>query len=253
MLDPALCSRPISQWLVLKAMISDWLTTPAVVVMLLTALIVIPWLIPIRWRRQLSGSGIILLLIYFTASLPLTISTATKGLVEFLPVDPGVSADAIVVLGRGEVFRDSRVQVAAQLWQERRAPLIFASGAGDGPQLLQLLRAKGIPQQALNDENCSRTTSENARFTATVLQPQGIKRIVLITDPPHMLRSMLTFRSYGFTVIPHLSPLPSDLEPKKEALMVFYEYVGLVSYGLRGRFFPQSLPAASPQIAIKYH
>jgi hypothetical protein len=66
-----------------------------------------------------------------------------------------------------------------------------------------------------------------------------------------MLRSLLTFRSLGFTVIPHLSPLPPDLPQGKKAVMVFYEYMGLVSYGLRGRYFPQSIPVAErPQIAV---
>jgi len=66
---------------------------------------------------------------------------------------------------------------------------------------------------------------------------QGVKRILLITDPYHMLRSLLTFRHLGFKVIPHFSPIPPDLSPKDKALMVFYEYLALVSYGLKGRFF----------------
>lgn len=252
MLDPALCARPTSQWLVLKSMISTWLMTPKLVVLPLAVLIGLPWIIPrLRWKRQLSAFGTFLLLIYFTATFPLTIALANKGLVAFLPADRGVSVDAIVVLGRGDKFRKSRVEAAAELWKAHRAPLIFASGAGDGSQILQLLRAKGIPQQALDDENCSRTTEENALFTATVLQPQGVKQILLVTDPPHMLRSLLTFRSLGFTVIPHTSPLPPNLAPGKKAMMVFYEYMGLVSYGLRGHFLTQSLPEAkTPQITI---
>ena len=242
MLDPALCTRPPSQYLFLKYAFYRWLMTPSLVVLPLLALIVLPWIIPrLRWKRLLSSLGTVLLLVYFFAQLPLTIAVATKGLVDFLPKDPGVSADAIVVLGRGTPFRNSRVEVAAQLWKAHRAPLIFASGEGDGSQITQLLEAKGIPKQALDNENCSRTTEENAQFTAAVLEPQGVTRVVLVTDPPHMLRSLLTFRSLGFTVIPHASPLP-DLAPAEKSMVVFYEYMGLVSYSVKGRFLPKTQP-----------
>ncbi|HEY9741447.1 MAG TPA: YdcF family protein, partial [Coleofasciculaceae cyanobacterium] len=105
--------------------------------------------------------------------------------------------------------------------------------------------AEGIPNQTLAYEECSRTTEENARFTATVLQPQGVKQILLITDSPHMLRSLLTFRSFGFTVIPYTSPVPANLASRTKALKVFSEYLALVGYGLQGRFRPQSLPEAT--------
>jgi len=59
-----------------------------------------------------------------------------------------------------------------------------------------------------------------------------------------MLRSLLTFRSLGFDVIPHANPLPPTLDGKKTGSLVFREYVGLISYGLWGRFLPRE-PSAS--------
>ncbi len=237
MLDPALCERPVSQWLVLKSVLSNWLMTPTLVVLPLLVLVFIPWLIPrLRWRRFWSGFGTVLLVIYWSATFPLTIAVAKKGLIAFLPPDPGTTTDAIVVLGRGPEFRLSRVKVAAELWQSHRAPLIFASGAEDGSEIVEQLKAEGIPNQALDEEHCSQTTKENALFTASVLQPRGVKQIILVTDPPHMLRSLLTFRHLGFEVIPHASPIPPKLDPTKTAMLMFYEYMGLVSYGLQGEF-----------------
>ncbi len=242
MLDPALCDRPVSQWLVWKSMFSEWLMTPSVVVLALLALTFIPWIIPrLWWKRSLSGLGIVLLVVYFSATFPLTIALAKKGLVTFIPSDPGTNTDAIVVLGRGRIFRNSRVEVAAALWKSHRAPLIFASGAGDGSEIIELLKAKGVPPEALNEEHCSQTTKENALFTASILQPQGIKQIVLVTDSPHMLRSLLTFRSIGFDVISHTSQIPPELAPTKKAMLMFYEYMGLVGYGLQGHFIPHNL------------
>lgn len=253
MLESALCDRPTSQWLVLKGILSQWLMTPSLVVILLSMLIGLPWMIPkLRRKLQFSGLGVVLLLLYLASSLPLTVALANKGLVGFLPADPGVTAEAIVVLGRGEPLRKSRVEVAEQLWRAHRAPLIFASGMGDAPQILRELGGEGIPPQALEGESCSQTTEENAQFTATLLKPRGIKQIVLVTDPPHMLRSLLTFGGLGFTVIPHTSPLPDDLASQMKALMVFREYMGLISYGLQGRFLPRnSTEVQNPRIAIR--
>ena len=243
MLDPAWCDHSMTHWLTLKNLFSQWLMTPTLMLVPLVIVVGFLWLIPRRrWKRLFAGLGIILLVIYFTATSSLTVALASQGLVAFLPKDPGETVDAIVVLGRGDQFRASRVEVAAKLWQAHRAPLIFASGAGDASQTIELLTAEGIPNQALAHEDCSRTTKENAEFTAAVLQPQGVRKILLVTDPPHLLRSLLTFRHFGFQVIPHTSPLPSDLAPKRKALMVFYEYLAFVTYGLQGRLFPQSIP-----------
>jgi uncharacterized SAM-binding protein YcdF (DUF218 family) len=246
MLDPAaLCARSTSQWLSLKGVLSTWFMTPSLVVLPLLAWTGLPWAIPrLRWKRQLSILGAILLLIYCTVLLPPTVAVANLGLVSLLPEDSGVTADAIVVLGRGKELRDSRVEVAAYLWKANRGSLIFASGRGDGPQIVRMVGAKGIPPQVLDEENCSRTTEENARFTAAVLQPQGVRRILLVTDPPHMLRSLLTFRSVGFEVIPHLSPLPSNLAYTKKSFTVFSEYIGLIKYALQGRFLARATPPA---------
>ncbi|MBR8836174.1 MAG: YdcF family protein [Stigonema ocellatum SAG 48.90 = DSM 106950] len=251
MLNPALCNSPeVDQWLFLKSRISEWLMTPTLVVLPLLALVFIPWIIPrLPWKRLWSGLGTVLLAIYWTATFPLTIAVEKQGLIAFIPPDTGKTADAIVVLGRGEEFRKSRVKVAAALWQSHRAPLIFASGAGDGSEIIELLKAEGVPDEALDEEHCSRTTKENALLTASLLKPKGVKQIVLVTDSPHMLRSLLTFRRLGFEVIPHTSPVPR-LAPARAAMLMFYEYMGLVSYGLHGEFLPQQLAkTANPPLA----
>ena len=240
MLNQLLCiSTPVSQWLVIKSMLAKILMTPSLVILFLSGLILLPWVIPrLRLKHFLSTFAAILLAVYFSANLPFTVAIANKGLVTFIPPDTGRNVDAIVILGRGEKFRQSRVKVAARLWEIGRAPLIFASGNGDGEEIVQELKEEGIPDKALAEEHCSRTTKENALFTASILQKQGIKRILLVTDPPHMLRSLLTFESAGFEVIPHSSPVPSALVQSRKAMLVFYEYMGLVSYGLHGHFLP---------------
>ncbi len=244
MFDSNLCDRTIekvtvyTEWWQLQ-----WLNKPLlIVVLILLAFFGFRWVIQHpRRRRWLSKPRTIVLLFCLTAIFPLLFVVADKGLLVFFPTDSGAPADAVVVLGRGWPLMHDRVNVAAELWQARRSPRIFASGRSDTPHLLQLLEEKGIPKQVLDGENCSLTTDENAIFTAAILQPQGIRRILLVTDSAHMLRSLLVFRAYGFTVIPYISPVPAHWNPKEKGILKLREYGGLVNYGLRGLLRPQHL------------
>lgn len=182
-----------------------------------------------------------LLLSGVTVTLLLLLA-ADQGLVLFLPVDSGTTAQAIVVLGRGTELGIPRVDVAAELWKAKRAPLIFVSGTWDASQMLPLLENKGIPRQALDGEDCSLTTPENALFSAAILQARGIKRVLLVTDGLHLWRSLLDFRSQGFTVIPHPSPLPKNMGFMDKAFLTFREYLFLFTSGIYELFHGQRIP-----------
>jgi len=132
-------------------------------------------------------------------------------------------------------LRESRVKIAANLWRSQQAPKIFASGRGDAQEMEDMLRSIPIPGTAINGEGCSRTTNENAEFTSLILRPQGINKILLITDPPHMLRSLLTFRRYGFEVIAVPSALSPNLGDRNQNLLVLREYFALITYKILGR------------------
>ncbi len=221
---------------------------PQWVLPLLLAWIVLPWLLKIQRRKWLySGTGVLLLLAYGFLGSPLTINLGERFLARSLPPDSGQSTQAIVILGRGTELRPQRVETAIALWQAQKnqsdgkAPLIFASGTGDAIEIAEMLKAKGIPESAIDGEPCSRTTEENAQFTAALLQPRGIHRILLVTDLPHLRRSWLTFQSLGFEVIPHASPLSPDLSERRTALLVVRECLGLVTYGLLGRYEPRTV------------
>jgi uncharacterized SAM-binding protein YcdF (DUF218 family) len=193
-----------------------------------------------RWRHWFKNRKGFWLLFGLTGILPLLVFFASEFLVVFLPSDPGTKADAIVLLGRGAGgFYTDRADLAAKLWKAGRAPLVFASGINDAGSLLDQVEEKGIPQRALDGENCSLTTAENALFSAAILQAQGRQRILLVTDEPHMLRSMLVFRANGFTVIPRTTPLPSYLSFRDKAFLTLREYGGLIGYALQGLYFPQ--------------
>ncbi|NJP08500.1 MAG: DUF218 domain-containing protein [Leptolyngbyaceae cyanobacterium RU_5_1] len=118
------------------------------------------WLQQSTWQRSLIQISISVLLMGLLLLSPPGAALANQALVGFLPVDSGEPVDAIVILGRGQRFQQSRVDVASDLWWGDRAPVIFASGTGDAPAMLELLRQKGIPDHVLAGENCSLTTEE---------------------------------------------------------------------------------------------
>jgi uncharacterized SAM-binding protein YcdF (DUF218 family) len=251
MFDSNLCERTLNKlpifipWWQMEGLKKPLFATLSILGILVFLLIF--WLITNgRWKHKLKNRKFYLFLFVFTAIFPLIILFSSKLLVVFLPTDPGAKADAIVVLGRGGgEFYDYRVNLAAKLWNAGQAPQIFVSGIDDAPSIMEQLKAKGIPPQSVDGENCSLTTAENATFSAAILQSRGVQRILLVTDEPHMLRSMLVFRAHGFTVIPYTTPLPSYLGFKEEAFLVFREYGGLIGYGLQGLFFPKDSPESS--------
>jgi uncharacterized SAM-binding protein YcdF (DUF218 family) len=104
----------------------------------------------------------------------------------------------------------------------------------------------GVPESQLIIENRSRSTAENARYTAEILRQKGIRKIILVTDAVHMRRAQKTFEKWGLTVIPApcgFRPVYEfgwgDALPNWEAIMwiedVLHEVAGLVWYWTRER------------------
>ncbi|WOD39471.1 YdcF family protein [Nodosilinea sp. E11] len=249
MVDLSACQATVaSHWAGFSWRLYSLLVQPHLVMPVLAILIAAPWAFRSwRWKRQASLVGVGLLLLYGLGLSPLGGQAGAAGLTLLIPPDNGQPADAIVVLGRGGELRASRAQVAADLWRQQRAPLVFASGRGDAIEIGQMLATAGLPAPAIDGEPCSATTNENALFTAAQLQPQGVKRLILVTDPPHMARSLLTFRSLGFEVTPHPSPLPKHVNSQQQHFIVVREWVGLISYGMMGRYFSRSVEAQTPR------
>lgn len=185
----------------------------------------------VPWRAWLLG------LIGFTALTPLLLELILQGSIRFLPADTGEPVDAIVVLGRGPDQQAPRVQTAAQLWADDRAPYVFLSGMTDAPLMGKELLTLGLPDAQVWGERCSQSTWENGLFSDVLLPPHQIQRILLVTDRPHILRSYLVFRSFGFTVVPY----PTDLQNEPFFSLaygqrLFREAAGLVKYAATGKF-----------------
>lgn len=128
--------------------------------------------------------------------------------------------DAIVVLGGGllppipprtapEVTdAGDRVLEAARLWRAGRAPRVLACGGSldgmppEAADLAELLRFLGVAGEAILEDRSSRTTRENALEARRLLEPLGVRRILLVTSALHMPRAAGLFRAQGFEVVP---------------------------------------------------
>jgi uncharacterized SAM-binding protein YcdF (DUF218 family) len=209
------------------------------------------WLISSRqWRRWIT-MPIIVVAIGIILTSPIAVALGQWGLTIQLVPDAGEIADAIVILGRGDQLRDSRIAEAWRLWKSHRAPQVFASGMLDARLIAEVLRDSGVPAEQISGEECSQSTQENALFTSTILHSKNIQKILLVTDLPHMLRASLVFKHFGFNVIPVPVDLPSQIKHRTKLQILLREYAGLIKYNFTGLLKSRSLEELEkPPIAI---
>lgn len=234
-------------WGQIKSACIDWFSDPHRVLVPLSAIAVVLFLTMHPRKRSILAIVVGLALSYSLLISPVGAKLSVKGLTLPIPPDTGQPADAIVILGRGRLAFKARTETAAKLWQSRRAPYILSTGWGEAIPLNKRLIQLGVPPEVILTESKARTTEENARLSAPILRQYSIKRIILMTDQPHMLRSLLTFRSFGFEVIPYPVSVPSSLPSIEVTTLALREYIGLLSYATLGRFSPRSTLTATSE------
>ena len=146
------------------------------------------------------------------------------------------TADAIVVLGaahyagRPSPVLKARLDHALALWRAGRAPRVLVTGgrrAGDALSEAEAgaryLRRQGVPASAILMEGAGRTTRESMTAAAAVLhQAVGAHpRVLLVSDPFHMLRLELVARLLGMAP----RPTPTRTSPISARHAVQLEYL----------------------------
>ncbi|WP_268799441.1 YdcF family protein [Pseudomonas huanghezhanensis] len=158
-------------------------------------------------------------------SMPVVVEWSARGIERIPPLAQGdwatlaQRADAIVVLGAGRESNDpswggdiptgvalERMRYAARLSKASGLPILVTGGLHYGqPPSEAAIMAESLQNDfgvtVRWQEGASRTTWENATMTAAMLQPQGIKRVVVVTQAWHMPRSVWSFEKAGFTVV----------------------------------------------------
>ncbi len=150
------------------------------------------------------------------------------------------NADVIVVLGaahyggRPSPVLKARLDHAVRLWKDGRAPKMVLTGGrhpGDKESEAEAGRRyvmrRGVPESALLLELEGRTTFASIRSVSAILdaqlqtESQSKHKVLLVSDPFHMLRLELLARLYGLSPIPS----PTRTSPISANRTVALEYV----------------------------
>ena len=129
------------------------------------------------------------------------------------------AADAVVVLGAsihpdGTLSNHSlrRTIHGIRLYRRGLAPLLLFMGGparaghrSDAQVRDDLARELGIPVPVILTTTASTTREEAVRARA-LLEPRGVRRILLVTESQHLVRARALFERAGFEVL----PAPSD-------------------------------------------
>ena len=161
-----------------------------------------------RWQR---------ILLWVLAAVVGTWALSALAVLWWGARDEARPADAIVVLGAAQyVGRPSpvlraRLDHAVELWKRGLAPRVVltgGTGAGDTTSEAAVGRRyalrRGVPDSAIVLENRGRTTSESMRAVAGYMETRPAPRVILVSDPFHMLRLSILARRFGLT--PYTSP-----------------------------------------------
>jgi uncharacterized SAM-binding protein YcdF (DUF218 family) len=172
------------------------------------------------WVALLSMLGILL------CSLPVFAAV----LMDTLQTDPAIpeselkktlrQVDAVVVLAGGrrgfaEEFGDDtissytleRIRYAAWIVKRTGLPLIVSGGrvhdeTKSEAQLMREVLQKEFLVIVDHVEEQSRTTFENAKFTAQFLKQNELRKVALVTHAGHMPRAKAAFNYFGIEVVP---------------------------------------------------
>lgn len=184
------------------------------------------------------------------------------------------AADAIVALGGclypQEVPRQTpklneagdRVAYAAMLYRKGMAPIIICSGGhtpmqvpgkSEAHDMAKWLELTGVSTNAIVLEEQSKSTLENATFTAPILRERKCRRILLVTSAMHMPRALGVFKHAcpDVEIIPaptdftstqrpnaNWSRFLADCAPSAKNLYwvdsVMHEYLGILFYQVQG-------------------
>jgi uncharacterized SAM-binding protein YcdF (DUF218 family) len=236
-----------------------FLTPPAVLI----TLCLLGGLLAVLWR----GFGIALVILSAAALYAAAMPVVASYLLQ--QVEAGIhdsadlnAAQAIVVLGAGIHFGDGaaapdtlgpqsleRVSYAADAYRRLHLPVAVSGGRVLGSQTAEaaLMRAVlerdfAVPVSWSDDR--SRTTYENAVYSAQLLKADRVMSVVIVTHAWHLPRALWAFERAGLRPVPWRAPRDfirlrriDDFLPSIAALhdssFALHEMIGGVYYRLR--------------------
>ena len=154
-------------------------------------------------------------------------------------------ADCIVVLGARVVPPGiaglglrARSLRAAELFHEGHAShIICTGGVGHTPPAesivaTSVLLSQRVPRIAIEREERSTSTWENAEEAAAICRARGWKRVIIVSDAYHVWRATRNFRAMGFEASAAAAP---DPPPARRVWMSLREAILVVRDAFIGR------------------
>ena len=165
-----------------------------------------------------------------------------------------VKADAAIVLGAAvwsdevsPVFRE-RINHALELYRTGKVgKIIFTGGQGNRNELTEAAAARhyaiknGIPERDILIEEQSHTTYENVVNAKQVADANGLKRVLIVSDPLHMRRAVTMARDVGLEAYPSPTPTTKYQGWRSQLISLAdetYHYIGYFA----GKIFNYQLP-----------
>jgi uncharacterized SAM-binding protein YcdF (DUF218 family) len=153
-------------------------------------------------------------------------------------------ADAAIVLGAAvwagnpsPVLR-ARLDHALLLFQNKQITrIVVTGGVGRGDTMseaeasAEYLKSKGVPAEAILLEQEGRSTYESLKTAAVLAKEANIMRVLLVSDPFHMLRSLKMAQDLGLEA--YASPTttsPISTRPLEEQFYMLREAIAYTAY-----------------------
>jgi uncharacterized SAM-binding protein YcdF (DUF218 family) len=220
-------------------------------------------LIALVWRRAGIALALASSLLLYAAATPAVSSYLLRRVEARLPESADLSAaQAIVVLGGDVRAGDGadipdrlgplsleRVVFGAEAHRRLQLPVVVSGGTVQGAHLSEAALMKAALEEDFAvpvawSEDGSRTTWENALYTARLLLPEKLTTVVLVTQAWHLPRALWAFERVGLKALPWPAPrtvpqrsAAGDFLPSLRALQdtshALREMIGRAFYRLR--------------------
>ncbi len=202
--------------------------------------------------EELGPGGLSTLLLAFAtgvAGLGLPVAWQARKILRLASGEPLRRSDALLILGRelrddalSPVYR-ARLEHGASLWRDGWAPRVIVSGGMTGTASRSeasagrdLLIDRGLPAEAIWTEDRSRHTLENLFFVREALGREGLRTLILVSDPLHIGRARALARGLALDVVcsPALAAPPRPgtltwwLRAGREGFLLHWYRVGVV-------------------------
>jgi len=190
---------------------------------------------PMPRRKKVILRIVLLLLVIAAVALAAWCRWVYVQIERFAVLDQASPSDAIGVFGAAEydgkpspVFR-ARLDHARALFNRGIAPLIITMGGEGGDQFSEgavgreYLMGQGVPEDAIIAETESRNTEESARRIAVIARRNGMRRLLIVSDPTHLFRIHAIFAADGFDVLTSPRPREANEDTSQDANRLAHE------------------------------